>query len=93
MLGRTLEFSAFFRGLPHRRNVPPRGCFRLSAAPKQMDFGASFFPKAVNIELASEHDKCLRGDDKNKPMKVHECTKHGGQPFYVFGRIRRFPVI
>ena len=50
-----------------------------SAAPKQMNFGASFFPVAKNIELAGNHDECLMFGNEGTPLRVKGCNKHGGQ--------------
>ena len=56
-----------------------------SAAPKQMDFGASFFPVAKNIELASNHNKCILSYDQGKPMQIHNCKKTEGQFKQIIG--------
>merc|ERR1719420_1035769 len=50
-----------------------------SAAPKQMSFGAQYFPKAVNIELSSDHSDCVMFSNEGKPLRVKGCNKHGGQ--------------
>ena len=48
-------------------------------AQKQMNFGASFFPVAKNIELAGNHDECLMFGNEGTPLRVKGCSKHGGQ--------------
>ena len=55
------------------------------AAPKQMSLGAQYFPKAVNIELASDHDDCLMFSNKGTPLRVKGCSKHGGQFRQIIG--------
>ena len=67
--GRALEFSAFFRGLPHRRNVPPRGYFQLEPALQTRQthqtnnsceiFAASFF--ACSSALHATLNRPARG--------------------------------
>ena len=56
------------------------------AASKQMSFGAQYFPKAVNIELASDHSECLMFSNEGKaPLRVKGCNKHGGQYRQMIG--------
>ena len=56
-----------------------------SAAPKQMAFGAQYFPKAVNIELADDHKECVMFSNKGTPLRVKGCSKHGGQFRQIIG--------
>ena len=50
------------------------------AAQQQTSFKTEYAPDFFNIELASDHSKCLAANGKGDALTVIDCKKHEGHP-------------